>query len=88
MLTIQEWHEIFKVIFIGFAISLIGLAILYKYAEVSYKKVHKGTKKTQKGTKKHKNIQIVYNIGDRNKMYLFEINKLENQMKRELIINA
>lgn len=86
MLTIQEWHEIFKLVFIATLVTLVGLALLYKYAEVSYKKAHKNTNKVNRRVQNK--TEIIYNIGDTSKMYLFEIKQAKKQMKRELIANV
>lgn len=71
MLTIREWHEIFKLVFIVALVTLTGLSILYKYAEVSYKKAYKNTNKTNKRVQSK--TGIVYNIADTSKIYLFEV---------------
>jgi len=86
MLTIQEWHEIFKIVFIVAVSILLGLSVLYKYAEVSYKKAHKNTNKAHRIVQNK--TEIIYNIGDTSKMYLFEVKQAKKQMKRELTANV
>lgn len=85
MLAIQEWHEIFKIVFIVAVSILLGLSVLYKYAEVSYRKAHKNTNKVNR--KVQKRTEIVYNVGDPSKMYLFEVKQAKNQLRKELIAN-
>ena len=48
MITIPEWHEIFKVIFIIFGLKLVAFGIFAKWLEFTYKKAHKKTRKIQK----------------------------------------
>lgn len=84
MLTIPEWHEIFKVIFIIFGLTLIAFAIFAKWLEFTYKKAHKKTRKVQKARK----TTIVYDLGDTSKMTLYEIKQMRNMMERELRANV
>ena len=84
MLTIAEWHEIFKVIFIIFGLTLVAFAIFAKWLEFTYKKAHKKTRKVQKARK----TTIVYDLGDTSKMTLYEIKQMRNLMERELRANV
>lgn len=84
MITIPEWHEIFKVIFIIFGLTLVAFGIFAKWLEFTYKKVHKKTRKVQKARK----TTIVYDLGDTSKMTLYEIKQLRNLMERELRANV
>lgn len=84
MLTIAEWHEIFKVIFIFFGLTLIAFAIFAKWLEFTYKKAHKKTRKVQKARK----TTIVYDLGDTRKMTLYEIKQMKENMRKELIANV
>lgn len=84
MITIPEWHEIFKVIFIIFGLTLVAFAIFAKWLEFTYKKAHKKTRKVQKASR----TTIVYDLGDTSKMTLYEIKQLRNLMERELRANV
>lgn len=84
MITIAEWHEIFKVIFIIFGLTLVAFAIFAKWLEFTYKKAHKKTRKVQKASR----TTIVYDLGDTSKMTLYEIKQLRNLMERELRANV
>lgn len=64
-MTIAQWHSIFNIVFITFAITLLLLAILSEIAEISYKKAHKNVKKVHK--KANKNVNIVFDIDTKNK---------------------
>lgn len=84
MLSISEWHEIFKVIFIIFGLTLVAFGIFAKWLEFTYKKAHKKTRKVQKAKK----TTIVYDLGDTRNMTLYEIKQLRNLMERELRANV
>ena len=84
MLTIAEWHEIFKVIFIIFGLTLVVFGIFAKWLEFTYKKAHKKTRKVQKARR----TTIVYNLGDTSKMTLYEIKQMKESMRKELIANV
>lgn len=84
MLTISEWHEIFKVIFIIFGLTLVVFGIFAKWLEFTYKKAHKKTRKLQKAKK----TTIVYDLGDTKNMTLYEIKQRKEMMRKELIANV
>ena len=83
-MSITEWHEIFKLMFIVFGATLVALAVLVKYAEYSYKKAHKEAKRTQRTRR----TTIVYDLGDTSKMTLYEIKQMRNMMEKELRANV
>ena len=84
MLTIAEWHEIFKVIFIIFGLTLVAFGIFAKWLEFTYKKAHKKSRKVQKARK----TTIVYDLGDTRNMTLYEIKQMKENMRKELIANV
>lgn len=84
MLTIAEWHEIFKVIFIIFGLTLVAFAMFAKWLEFTYKKAHKKAKKVQKARR----TTIVYDLGDTKNMTLYEIKQMKENMRKELIVNV
>ena len=84
MLTIPEWHELFKIVFLVFGATLVAFAVFAKWLEFTYKKAHKKTRKVQKGRK----TTIVYDLGDTSKMTLYEIKQMRNLMERELRANV
>ena len=84
MLTIPEWHEIFKVVFLVFLATLVAFAIFAKWLEFTYKKAHKKTRKVQKARR----TTIVYDLGDTSKMTLYEIKQLKEMMRKELRANV
>lgn len=83
-MSIAEWHEIFKVIFIIFGLTLVAFAIFAKWLEFTYKKAHKKTRKVQKTRR----TTIVYDLGDTRNMTLYEIKQMRNLMERELRANV
>ena len=84
MLTIAEWHELFKLVFLVFGATLVAFAIFAKWLEFTYKKAHKKTRKVQKTRK----TTIVYDLGDTKNMTLYEIKQMRNMMERELRANV
>ena len=84
MITIAEWHEIFKVIFIIFGLTLVAFAIFAKWLEFTYKKAHKKAKRVQRASR----TTIVYDLGDTRNMTLYEIKQMRNMMERELRANV
>ena len=84
MLTIPEWHELFKIIFAVFGATLVAFAIFAKWLEFTYKKAHRKTKKVQKARR----TTIVYDLGDTRKMTLYEIKQMKENMRKELIANV
>lgn len=84
MLTIPEWHELFKIIFAVFGATLVAFAIFAKWLEFTYKKEQKKTRKVQKAKK----TTIVYDLGDTSKMTLYEIKQLKEMMRKELRANV
>ena len=84
MLTIAEWHELFKIVFLVFGATLVAFAIFAKWLEFTYKKAHKKTRRVQKARR----TTIVYDLGDTSKMTLYEIKQLRNLMERELRANV
>lgn len=84
MITIAEWHEIFKVIFIIFGLTLVAFAIFAKWLEFTYKKAHKKIRKVQKARK----TTIVYDLGDTRNMTLYEIKQMKENMRKELLANV
>ena len=83
MLSIAEWHELFKIVFAVFGATLVAFAIFAKWLEFTYKKAHKKTRKVQKAKK-----TIVYDLGDTSKMTLYEIKQMKENMRKELIANG
>lgn len=84
MITIAEWHEIFKVIFIIFGLTLVAFGIFAKWLEFTYKKAHKKTRKVQKASR----TTIVYDLGDTRNMTLYEIKQMKENMRKELLANV
>lgn len=84
MITIPEWHEIFKVIFIIFGLTLVAFGIFAKWLEFTYKKAHKKAKRVQRTRR----TTIVYDLGDTSKMTLYEIKQLKELMRKELRANV
>ena len=84
MITIPEWHEIFKVIFIIFGLTLVAFAIFAKWLEFTYKKAHKKSRRVQKARK----TTIVYDLGDTRNMTLYEIKQMKENMSTELLANV
>lgn len=84
MLSIAEWHELFKIIFAVFGATLVVFGIFAKWLEFTYKKAHKKTRKVQKAKK----TTIVYDLGDTKNMTLYEIKQMRNMMERELRANV
>lgn len=84
MLTIPEWHELFKIVFAVFGATLVAFAIFAKWLEFTYKKAHKKAKRVQRARR----TTIVYDLGDTSKMTLYEIKQLKNLMERELRANV
>lgn len=83
-MSIAEWHEIFKVIFIIFGLTLVAFAIFAKWLEFTYKKAHKKTRRVQKAKK----TTIVYDLGDTKNMTLYEIKQMKENMRKELMANV
>lgn len=84
MLTIAEWHELFKIVFLVFGATLVAFAIFAKWLEFTYKKAHKKTRKVQRARR----TTIVYDLGDTRNMTLYEIKQMRNMMERELRANV
>ena len=84
MLTIAEWHELFKIIFAVFGATLVAFAMFAKWLEFTYKKAHKKTRKVQKARR----TTIVYDLGDTRNMTLYEIKQRKEMMRKELIANV
>ena len=84
MLTIPEWHELFKIIFAVFGATLVAFAIFAKWLEFTYKKAHKKAKRVQRARR----TTIVYDLGDTSKMTLYEIKQMKENMRKELIANV
>ena len=84
MITIAEWHELFKIVFLLFGATLVAFAIFAKWLEFTYKKAHKKAKKVQKARR----TTIVYDLGDTKNMTLYEIKQLRNLMEKELRANG
>lgn len=84
MLSIAEWHELFKIVFAVFGATLVAFAIFAKWLEFTYKKAHKKTRKLQKAKK----TTIVYDLGDTKNMTLYEIKQRKEMMRKELIANV
>lgn len=87
MLSIPEWHELFKIIFAVFGATLVAFAIFAKWLEFTYKKEQKKTRKVHKA-KVNRNTTIVYDLGDTSKMTLYEIKQMKENMRKELIANV
>ena len=84
MLTIPEWHELFKIVFAVFGTTLVAFGIFAKWLEFTYKKAHKKTRKVQKASR----TTIVYDLGDTKNMTLYEIKQMKENMRKELIANG
>ena len=84
MLSISEWHELFKIVFLVFGATLVAFAIFAKWLEFTYKKAHKKAKRVQRAKK----TTIVYDLGDTSKMTLYEIKQMKENMRKELIANV
>lgn len=84
MLSIAEWHELFKIVFLVFGATLVAFAIFAKWLEFTYKKAHKKAKRVQRAKK----TTIVYDLGDTRNMTLYEIKQMKENMRKELIANV
>ena len=84
MLTIAEWHELFKIVFLVFGATLVAFGIFAKWLEFTYKKAHKKTRRVQRTRR----TTIVYDLGDTSKMTLYEIKQLKEMMRKELRANV
>lgn len=84
MITIAEWHELFKIVFLVFGATLVAFAIFAKWLEFTYKKAHKKAKRVQRARR----TTIVYNLGDTKNMTLYEIKQMKENMRKELIANV
>ena len=84
MLTIPEWHELFKIVFAVFSATLVAFAIFAKWLEFTYKKAHKKAKRVQRARR----TTIVYDLGDTRNMTLYEIKQMKENMRKELIANV
>ena len=83
-MSIAEWHELFKIVFLVFGATLVAFAIFAKWLEFTYKKAHKKNRKVQKARK----TTIVYDLGDTRNMTLYEIKQMKENMRKELIANV
>ena len=84
MITIPEWHELFKIVFLVFGATLVVFGIFAKWLEFTYKKAHKKAKRVQRAKK----TTIVYDLGDTRNMTLYEIKQMKENMRKELIANV
>ena len=84
MLTIPEWHELFKIVFLVFLATLVLMGIFAKWLEITYKKAHKKAKRIQRARR----TTIVYDLGDTRNMTLYEIKQMKENMRKELIANV
>ena len=84
MITIPEWHELFKIVFLVFGATLVLFGIFAKWLEITYKKAHKKTRRVQKASR----TTIVYDLGDTRNMTLYEIKQMKESMRKELIANV
>jgi hypothetical protein len=84
MLTIPEWHELFKIVFAVFGATLVAFAVFAKWLEFTYRKAHKKAKRVQRARK----TTIVYDLGDTKNMTLYEIKQMKENMRKELIANV
>lgn len=84
MLTIAEWHELFKIVFLVFGATLVLMGIFAKWLEFTYKKAHKKAKRVQRARR----TTIVYDLGDTRNMTLYEIKQMKENMRKELIANV
>ena len=84
MLTIPEWHELFKIVFLVFGATLVFMGIFAKWLEFTYKKAHKKAKRVQRARR----TTIVYDLGDTSKMTLYEIKQMKENMRKELRANV
>ena len=83
-MSIAEWHELFKIVFLVFGATLVAFAIFAKWLEFTYKKAHKKTRRVQRTRR----TTIVYDLGDTRNMTLYEIKQMRNMMERELRANV
>ena len=84
MLTIPEWHDLFKIVFLVFLATLVVFGIFAKWLEFTYKKAHKKAKRVQRARR----TTIVYDLGDTRNMTLYEIKQMKENMRKELIANV
>lgn len=84
MITIAEWHEIFKIVFLVFLATLVLMGIFAKWLEFTYKKAHKKAKRVQRARR----TTIVYDLGDTRNMTLYEIKQMKENMRKELLANV
>ena len=83
-MSIAEWHELFKIVFLVFGATLVAFGMFAKWLEFTYKKAHKKTRKVQRARR----TTIVYDLGDTSKMTLYEIKQMKENMRKELIANV
>lgn len=83
-MSIAEWHELFKIVFLVFGATLVAFAIFAKWLEFTYKKAHKKAKRVQRAKK----TTIVYDLGDTRNMTLYEIKQMKENMRKELLANV
>ena len=83
-MSIAEWHELFKIVFLVFGATLVLMGIFAKWLEFTYKKAHKKAKRVQRARR----TTIVYDLGDTSKMTLYEIKQMKENMRKELIANV
>ena len=86
-MSIPEWHEVFKVIFLVFIAATLVVGIFVKWLEFTYKKEQKKTRKVHKA-KVNRSTTIVYDLGGTSKMTLYEIKQMKENMRKELIANV
>jgi hypothetical protein len=84
MLSIAEWHELFKIVFAVFGATLVAFGMFAKWLEFTYKKAHKKAKRVQRAKK----TTIVYDLGDTKNMTLYEIKQMKENMRKELLANV
>lgn len=84
MFDIQMWHEIFKIMFSAILVSMAFVLALRVFAEITYKLARRKTKHKKVHKRVQNRTEIEYNIGDKDKKYLFEIKQEKKQMRKGL----
>lgn len=84
MFDIQMWHKVFEIMFSAVLVFTAFILALRVFAGITYKLAHKKVKRRPGNKAEKVNIEIEYNIGDKDKKYLFEIKQEKKQMRKGL----
>ncbi|MBO5348962.1 MAG: hypothetical protein J6A89_03985 [Clostridia bacterium] len=80
-MSLAEMKELIKILIANvFIATVIIVGLAYIFALITYKKAHKNVKKSHKATSK--NVKVVFDIGDTNKMNFFEIKQAKENIER------